>query len=358
MRISHSLVWVLLSMGLVLGVFLEYIGLPLTFGVDCQYVYFTLWWSNVILLVFSTACFLIISCIQTNIVRFQRNILTFIFISILSVVYLFLIMYASMENRTTPVLQSVLGSCPFIYSIAMTICCIPSKETLNYCTIRPIISLILFLSGISIMFIGVLVTQSKGVTSSSQTILWSYLYIFGTIPLAAAAVLQERYLKARSSDPFSSFSYNIISMLFFCTLFKVLFIAILFALDFTPWFGCSLDISQFWNNQETTLQEIFSGERGWWSFLLFNIGNLLGTTCHAAINSDSASFGFMLITLASPLSTIFWSLYSPSYLPSMAPSAEQIIWGVCSALCLISGSVLWKLWESKERVKGIINNQL
>jgi len=186
-------------------------------------------------------------------------------------------------------------------------------------------------------------------------------FFFGTIPAVISSVLQEQYFTAQKVVPFSNHIYDIFVMLFYSTLFQLGMIIIGFGLDFTPWFGYSHNIAEFKDNQVAGLKCIFGfhvpdqyepnsamcGNTISWTFFLYHFGYILSTTCQAAINADSATYGWMLVSTVSPLASFFWTSYNKHY-----NDVLQHIWTILSALCILCGSIIWRFWEKKEYEKN------
>jgi len=172
---------------------------------------------------------------------------------------------------------------------------------------------------------------------------------FGTLPAVVTGVLQERYLKEQKNMPYSNHTYDVFVMLFYSALFQLLVIILGFGLDFTPWFGYSHTIQEFAQDQWVGLQCLFHwtptcGSSGSWPFWMFNVGYILKNTCQAVINADSATYGFMMVSTVSPISSFFWMLY-------FAETSMRHLWNIVSFLCIISGAIMWKFWETKEHEK-------
>jgi len=83
-------------------------------------------------------------------------------------------------------------------------------------------------------------------------------------------------------------------------------------------------------------------------FVMYNVGNIMSYSCQAAINADSATYGFMMVATVSPLAYFFWMFYGGSYKNSLLH-----LWSIVSVVCILLGSIIWRLWEKKEEQKSL-----
>ena len=86
----------------------------------------------------------------------------------------------------------------------------------------------------------------------------------------------------------------------------------------------------------------------WLFCLLFNAGYTASYIGSVYLNKDSPVFGMIAGLIGSPLATIFWLLFFPSFAP---PGNSW--WSLTfSILPLYAGVILWKGWELRLVIGG------
>ena len=143
-------------------------------------------------------------------------------------------------------------------------------------------------------------------------------------------------------------------MLFWGCIFQLLTLILFFWVDFIQGFGYSTNFSEFYNhfaNAWTCFFGLLGGCQGNGPIgLVFIAGYFISYFSGAGLNESSATYGLVATTLTSPVVIVFYLLF-----PSLnLNNTNSPLWSVLpSVFLMVLGTIVWKLWENKEKRKNL-----
>ncbi|KAL6052255.1 hypothetical protein QOT17_012276 [Balamuthia mandrillaris] len=366
-RLLRGVDWLspLLTVGVVTGVATQTVSLPLwlkTFDAKSGGPYFVL--------IFCSFVFAVGFGLHTGIwklIGYGRNtpaFRTYWWMLILNGVFNglngLLLVYASPENRTPPLLQPLLVNTGILWSMICTRIFIGKKDgALPYLRWEPILALVLVVSGIMLSLsptIHAVVEGKQKLMQHDGGLMWAFIFMLAVAPGAIANVVQEKFLKTRArkveeTGEDRNRSYDMLVMLWWGSVFQFLTLAFCWWMDTIPHYGFSETPKDVYINLGNSFKCFFGVSDGceqcWWHGVIFIAGFFCTYYCAAGLNESSANYNLIATTLGSPAAAFFWIIF-----PSLTNSEKTPLWSVLPALFLLMvGSFLWKWWENRERAK-------
>ncbi|XWV26134.1 hypothetical protein QJ857_gp0946 [Tupanvirus soda lake] len=256
-----------------------------------------------------------------------------------------LVVYSSPIYRTPPLFMIIIGNSSIFFSIIATKILIKRKKYIDYCTIKPCLSLIIVVVAIIFPIIGSIINNP--ITNiKSEFFAWIIISFIGFVLIALCNVLQEKYLNEYNYFYIGSDFVNYIFMLFWSSFFSLIIILLLFWVDIIPFFGMTNGIDSFFHNQLNMFQcfvGITCNYKNTFYALILIISYFVSYFMTAVINKDSANFAVYITLLQAPAASMISTMIGPTIIP---------LWSsICSFVLLTLGLFLWKRWEITETNK-------
>ncbi|XP_061188660.1 uncharacterized protein LOC133196821 [Saccostrea echinata] len=268
-----------------------------------------------------------------------------------SVFSFILIVYASPPSRTPPYLQSIL----FVTVIPLTVVCrvFLLRKGVSFgrgiCCCVVVVGL--FIS--SEPQIWGLNTQQKGFNTSgspTERISWPLCYTLGLFPFVLVNVTCEKELVKKNSDALNFIMWSQSA--------QIIMMTTLLWTDFIPGFGMTSNVSEFKEHAKQGIICLYSVHvncrstlvRSWIFISAFTIGTI--SQYLLIQSSDGAIFVAIVQAVASPLATLFWTLFDYN------EAEDSIRWNpvfnemtafcLCGLALMFPGVILYKNFTSQE----------
>jgi hypothetical protein len=290
------------------------------------------------------------------------------------------IVYASNSRRTPPLIQTVLQNGGLLASVPFSKLLLGDRKT--YAAREPLAAAALLLGSIAVSVAPSLTRHtgkwhrecgverplltlellipasghpppdSRGASGLSAAA-WVAVYVFGISQGALYNTIQQLYLMRqgllRPGVSGREEAKGILRALFFSNLAQAVAIDALFWVDALPWFGFSRNLSQVASRTGASLGCSLFGvgttcrpaTPGYaWAFVLSYVAAYVAA---AQLNKESSTFNMLCLVVVTASTAVVFELPGVNPNPVGTP-----LWSVVIALLLsLTGSVLWKRWESR-----------
>ncbi|XWV24887.1 hypothetical protein QJ856_gp0896 [Tupanvirus deep ocean] len=266
-----------------------------------------------------------------------------------------LIAYSSPIYRTSPLMMIIISNSSIFFSIIATKLLIERKKYIDYCAIKPCVSLIIVIIAIIFPIVGSVINRPE-TNIKSDFFVWLIISFIGFALGALYNVLQEKYLNEYNYFYIGSDLVNYIFMLFWSSFFMLLTVLMLFWVDIIPYFGMTNGIYNFLNNQFNMIQcfvRISCNYKNTIYGLILIISYTVSNFMITALNKDSANFAVYITLLQTPAASMI-------FIVSGFGTAVIPLWSsICSFVFLMIGLAIWKHWEITEIGKNytLFNNK-
>ena len=287
-----------------------------------------------------------------------------------------LIVYASSPTKTPPLIQAILQNCGVLFSVPFSKLAL--RDSKVYCAPEPLRAAGVVVASVVVSLLPTVLAlagSSSGSSSSSthssdasltgwSTLAWVLVYTAGLAPNALLNILQQLYfirvgaLTPGAASSSHSHMRGTLRALMFSNLWQPITYAALFWVDLLPWFGYSASLGDFAQGTSFSLACSIGGPALagssdiagricapatplWaWAFLASYILAYFGG---AQLNRESATFNMLCLVIVTASTALVWLIPGVNPSPSSTP-----LWSVLVSLLLaLTGSLLWKAWESK-----------
>ena len=284
---------------------------------------------------------------------------------LLNTMWAILGLYASPGYRTPPLIQGILMNGSVLFVVPFSKALLGDRK--HYFSPVPLFA------GACIAIAAIVsltpLIQSGQTAGSASSLGWIVVYVVSLIPGALEGVLEQMYLiRSHALRPHgpgvgeSQYWLPIVRLLMWTSIWQLLFAAAFFFVDFTPWFGTSVDPLDFrnqfaatwycslglfdWANEDGARTS--SGTIGvgcdWKSPLSAwgaSIGFVVSYVGGAALNRESATFSYLTYVLVTCITSAVFLIPGANPYPAYTP-----VWSVLTSLALsVLGLVSWKSWE-------------
>jgi len=266
-----------------------------------------------------------------------------------------LLVYASPSNRTPEIMQSILLNTGFIWSIPASKFLVEEKSKYKFCTWPPVLSILCVVWGVVISLTPLIVQVCSGkepIFANNGGIIWSLIFTLSIAPAALSNVFQERFFKKQALErqELRNHVFDVFLMNLWSTVVQLFVIICLFWLDLIRVIGYSSSLANFGEKFVDSSLCLFNAVEGcttaWYLGLIFIFSFELQNIMSTFLNSESANFVNIAMTLQVPVSTLFWYIFPKLYTSQYIPPPEYIAPAV---LLLLVGSYWWKVWETQEQ---------
>jgi len=249
------------------------------------------------------------------------------------------VIYAASMYRTPPVLMVMLQNTGVFWSIITRSLLVRNKK-INYCSIKPFISLLFLSIAIFIMMLAKIFYDTNKSIFSWTSIFWTGCATIGAFFGTLYNTIQEKYLDEsgkilNTSEKKFNYIYTVV-ISYIC---QILFMILFFWVDIIPGFGYS-NIYTFLPNLFNSIKCYFNGLKNFLLGSTFCVGFLLTYVSSSVLNEDSSGFVMYVNALQTPFCAVVFYIIQQK-------TQDTPIWAAIPSLILIFiGVCIWKYWES------------
>lgn len=343
---------------LIIGMSCQAVSLPCwisSFGENLSGPYFILCWASLMFTLFYGLLFLFVNLFKkTKHISFKIWVKSYIIQGFVNCLNGIFVVYGSPITRTPPILFLCIGNIGIFFSIVLTRYIIKEKSYMSYLNWKPICALSAIIVSIILMIVGKIIHDVETTKYDSIIILWIVIVIIGVFCGTLYNVLQERYftkLTKYYGENYEKDGY-FSNILFWTTVFQLIFMVMFFEVDIIPKFGYSTP-DNFLENFKNSMYCFFGYGCNYNSLMwgtIFVFGYITTYISNTLINKDSANFANYATAIQTPLSAIVFII--------MGFGTESTpLWAVIPSLIILTCSiVIWKTWENK--VKADFENEI
>jgi hypothetical protein len=279
----------------------------------------------------------------------------------------FLIVYASPSQRTPPLVQAIIQNAGVIFSVPFSLLALGDKK--RYCSPFPAFAAFLIAASVAVSLTPAFLNGGGSAISSTQSIGWCIIYLFGVAASAAFNVCQQLFFIRSGMLREEASAYQqvrtMLRALFWSNVAQPVTYILMFWVDLLPWFGTSDSINTLLRSTTYSMACSLGGPKiaslalstvgtygtkdpvcedrtpiFAWAFLMSYVISYIGG---ARLNRESATFMMLTLVVVTMTTATFWLIPGTNPNPSSTP-----LWSVLTSLGLsIIGTLLWKWWENQ-----------
>ena len=267
------------------------------------------------------------------------------------------VVYASPSSRTPPLIQAILQNSGILFAVPFSKYVLGDRK--KYFAPAPLTAAALIVLSISVSVLPTILAGASGeFTGGGVMFVWCAIYLLGIVPGAGYNVVQQLFLiRSGALSPKATpqqITLSSLRALFWCNLFQLMWLIILWPADVLPFFGASTSVSEFWTNTVFSLRCSFglvSGEGcapfygaipAVWA-ATFAGGYSMSYIASVQLNRESANFNMMGALATVGLTSLVWLI------PNVNPNNSTTpLWSVLASLVTsLAGMLVWKRWEAR-----------
>lgn len=254
------------------------------------------------------------------------------------------VLYASLMQRTPPLLQSILAITSIYTAVIASYFFLNVNR--NYCSGRPLIALFLITSGVIISLLPTIINEQD--SSRVYHVIWPIFFAIGFAFASLYSVLQERHLRKTREEEGERGYLVKLNMLLWQTTFNGLWIIFLFWTDFIPNFGFLTSVDDLGSHANagltcSTVGLFLGGDciNIFWYALAFNLAYYVAFNSSSYLNEEDATYTMITSVLVPVFATVFWIVKSDLN----TNKVNTPLWSIFLSLVLcVFGMIIWKRW--------------
>jgi len=268
-----------------------------------------------------------------------------------------LVVYAASINRTPPVFFTILTNTGVFWSIITRLLFVREKK-INYCSPKPIISLLLLLTAICIMVTTKIIYETSINNLNILSFFFALCVVIGVFFGTIYNTLQEKYMNTVNTNIIftkNDKKYNILYVVAWSYIWQLVFIILFFWTDILPNFGYSTIDTFFPKIGRSFSCYIGFNGCGYKNFLFgttYSLGYVLASITAGILNDVSASFTMYVSALKSPICSIIFLIVG------IGINSTPIYAVIPTLLLMFIGICFWNWWETTRNNKKVIPIEL
>jgi hypothetical protein len=256
-----------------------------------------------------------------------------IVVGFLGALYSIILVYTSNPVRTPIVFQAVFSGLLPVLTIVFSKIIVKRKRNVKFVNRYVVCSILLLACSIILTA----VIQAIRSVWDGYSFLWMICYFSGICALSLYNTSQEKYMELNGFSLNNQFT-----ILFWLSFYKVITLVFLFWIDLIPWFGYS-HFDTFLPNSLSFMVCIagITCKATLPVFIAFILAIIGSYVSGVYLNTHSASFNMLAITLISPIVILFFQ-----FVPSLNQGDQFPIYIVIPVIILNMMSILiWQYWD-------------